>query len=170
MPDTYISVGKLKKPHGLNGAFSFSLARELKSLKKVPPHFFVEIKGNFIPYFVKNIDLKDIHSGYISFEEITKPEEARDLVNMELYLEEQKVNTFFKKDADEYGFLVGFTAYDKETLLGTIDEVMDMPGQVLVMLTVNDQEVMIPLADDLVLDLDKRKKRITFDVPEGLIG
>ena len=119
MADTYISVGKLKKPHGLLGVFSFSMVRELKSLKKYPPHFFVEVRGNYIPYFVKDLDMKDIHSGYISFEEITNPEEARPLVNMEIYLQEKTVSAFFKKDADEYGFLVGFMAYDRDTELGT---------------------------------------------------
>ena len=53
--------------------------------------------------------------------------------------------------------------------LGPIDEIMELPGQVLVVLQFNGEEVLIPLVDDLVLDLDKRKKKIVFAVPEGLI-
>jgi ribosomal 30S subunit maturation factor RimM len=36
-------------------------------------------------------------------------------------------------------------------------------------LTLDGEEVMIPLVDDLVLDIDKRKKKIVFAVPDGLI-
>jgi 16S rRNA processing protein RimM len=168
MPDNYISVGILRKPHGLSGAFSFVLTRELKSLKKSPTHFFLDAKGTFIPYFISKIDFKDIFGGYINLEEVTKIEEAKALVNSELYLDEKTVNTFFKKAADEYGFLVGYTAYDKETELGPIQGILSHPAQILAEININGTEVLIPLVDDLVIDIDKRKKKIVFDVPEGL--
>jgi 16S rRNA processing protein RimM len=169
MPDNYISVGILRKPHGLSGAFSFILTRELKSLKKYPPHFFLEVKGAYIPYFISKIDFKDIFGGYVNFEDVTKVEDARVLVNSDLYLDEKTVSTFFKKAADEYGFLVGYTAYDKETELGRITDIISHPAQILVEIDVNGTEVLIPLVDDLVIAIDKRKKKIVFDVPEGLV-
>ena len=169
MPDSYTSVGILRKPHGFSGAFSFVLTRELKSLKKYPPHFFVEVKGTYIPYFVSKFDLKDIFGGYITFEEVSKIEDARALVNSDLYLDDKMISTFFKKDADEYGFLIGYTAYDKETELGPVAGILSHPAQILAEITVNGAEVLIPLVDDLVLEIDKRKKKIVFDVPEGLI-
>jgi hypothetical protein len=52
MADNYTSVGKIRKPHGLSGAFNFTLTRELKSLRKYPTHFFMEVKGGFVPYFI----------------------------------------------------------------------------------------------------------------------
>jgi 16S rRNA processing protein RimM len=169
MSDNYISVGILRKPHGLSGAFSFVLTRELKSLKKHPPHFFLEVRGAYIPYFVSKIDLKDMMGGYINFEDVTQIEDARALVNSELYLDEKAVSTFFKKAADEYGFLIGYTAYDKEAELGPVSGILSHPAQILAEIQVNGEEVLIPIVDDLVIDIDKKKKRIIFDVPEGLI-
>ena len=170
MPDSYTSVGILRKPHGLSGAFSFVLTRELKSLKKHPPHFFLEVRGAFIPYFISKIDLKDIFSGYITFEDVSKVEDAKTLVNSELYLDDKAVNTFFKKAADEYSFLIGYTAYDHETELGPVADILSHPAQILAEITVNGSEVLIPLVDDLIIEIDKRKKKIVFDVPEGLIS
>ncbi len=169
MSDNYTSVGILRKPHGLSGAFSFVLTRELKSLKKYPTHFFLDVKGAYIPFFVSKFDFKDIFSGYVNFEEVTKLEEAKPLVNSELYLDEKTVSTFFKKAADEYGFLIGYTAFDKEHELGPVQEIISHPAQILVSINMNGNEVLIPLVDDLVIDIDKRKKKIIFDVPEGLI-
>jgi len=169
MPDSYTSVGILRKPHGLSGAFSFVLTRELRSLKKYPPHFFLEVKGTYIPYFVSKFDLKDIFGGYITFEVVTKIEDARSLVNSDLYLDNKAISTFFKKDADEYGFLIGYTAYDKETELGPVVDILSHPAQILAEVQVHNTEVLIPLVDDLIIDIDKRKKKIVFDVPGGLI-
>jgi 16S rRNA processing protein RimM len=169
MSDSYTSVGILRKPHGLSGAFSFMLTRELKSLKKYPTHFFLEVKGTFIPYFISKVDFKDIFSGYMSFEDVSKVEDAKALVNSELYLDEKTVSTFFKKAADEYDFLIGYTAYDKETELGLVTGILSHPAQILAEINVNGNEVLIPIVDDLVIEIDKRKKKIVFDVPEGLV-
>jgi len=169
MPDTYISVGILRKPHGLSGAFSFLLTRELRSLKKYPPHFFLEARGAYIPYFVSKIDFKDIFGGYINFEEITKLEDARALVNSQLYLEDKTVSQFFKKVANEYSFLIGYTAYDHDTELGPVTDILSHPAQILAEISVKGTDVLIPLVDDLVIEIDKRKKKIVFDVPVGLV-
>jgi len=169
MPDSYTSVGILRKPHGLSGAFSFMLTRELKSLKKYPPHFFLEVKGAYIPYFVSSMDLKDIFSGYITLEDVTKLEDAKALVNSELYLDDKTIAAFFKKAADEYGFLIGYTAFDRDTELGPVSDILSHPAQILAEIRVNGTEVLIPIVDDLVIEIDKRKKKIVFDVPEGLI-
>lgn len=169
MSDNYISVGMLKKPHGLSGAFSFILTRELRSLKKYPTHFFLEVRGAYIPYFVAKIDFKDIFGGYINFEDVSQLEQAKTLNKSDLYLDEKTVSTFFKKAADEYGFLIGYTAYDKEIELGPIQDILSHPAQILAEININGNAVLIPLVDDLVLDIDKRKKKIIFDVPVGLI-
>jgi 16S rRNA processing protein RimM len=169
MADNYTSVGILRKPHGLSGAFNFTLTRELKSLKKHPTHFFIEGKGGFIPYFVASFDPSDMFKGLIRFEEISKVEQAKVIAGSELYLDSKTVTSFFKKDVDDYGFLIGYMAYDQDRELSQIEAIETLPGQVLAVLTLDGEEVMIPLVDDLVLDIDKRKKKIVFAVPDGLI-
>ena len=72
MAEQHISVGKLGKPHGLSGAFRFLLHRELKSKKKFPNHFFILQKGNFLPWFIKEIEWLGFDSGFILFEEINR--------------------------------------------------------------------------------------------------
>lgn len=168
MPDNYISVGKIRKPHGLSGAFSFTLVRELKSLKKPPPHFFIQSKGAYIPYFVSHIEMTDIFNGYLQLEDITSPEKAKQLSSSELYLDEKVLNQLFKKDAEDYSDYIGYIAYDKEIELGPIGDILNMPAQVLAVIIKDDQEIMIPMVDDLILEIDKRKKHIRFNVPDGL--
>jgi 16S rRNA processing protein RimM len=169
MNDNYISVGILKKPHGLSGAFNFTLTRELRSLTKAPTHFFVESNGSFIPYFITKIDMKDIFTGWIGLEGITNPEQARPLVNSDLYLDAKSISTFFKKSADEYGFLIGYIACDGDRELGRITEIVSHPAQTLAAVDMAGSEVLIPLVDELITDIDRRRKKIVFALPEGLV-
>ncbi|MBS1622971.1 MAG: 16S rRNA processing protein RimM [Bacteroidetes bacterium] len=165
----HISVGILRKPHGLSGAFNFSLTRELKSVKKHPAHFFIEGKGGFIPYFIVSFDLKDMFTGLLTFEDIDSVEKAKQMTGCELYLDEKTVGSLFKKDQDDYGFLIGYQAWDGERALGTVAAIEEMPGQVLAVIDMAGEEVMVPLVDDLVAEVDKRKKKIVFELPEGLV-
>ena len=169
MTDSHTSVGILRKPHGLSGAFNFTLTRELKSLKKHPTHFFIEVKGGFVPYFIAAFDPKDMFTGLLRFEEVNSVEQAKLLAGSDLYLDGKTITSLFKKDVDDYGFLIGYLAYDGDSELAPIESIETLPGQVLAVLTLNGEEVMIPLVDDLVVEIDKRKKKIIFAVPEGLI-
>lgn len=170
MADNYISVGKLGKPHGISGAFYFSLSRILKSKKNLPLHFFLENKGTLLPWFVSKIELQGLDTGFIEFEDITTREIAKNHSGKELYLKDTEVEKLFKKDKDDLGFLIGFMLID-ETLgeIGPITEIEDSAYQILATVDYNGNEVMIPLADELIVELNKRKKQITLNLPEGLL-
>ena len=169
MSAPYTAVAILRKPHGLSGAFSFVLHREPKTLKKLPPHFFILHKGAYLPHFVTAIELKDLQNGYIQFEEITTPEIAKHFNGSELFVEGNTLSTYFKKAVDDYGYLIGYTAYDSGRELGLLLDIIELPAQVLAVVQVRGHEVMIPLVDDLILSIDKRTKKILFTLPEGLV-
>jgi 16S rRNA processing protein RimM len=168
--EQYISVGKLGKPHGLSGAFRFFLDRELKSKNKAPAHFLLNLKGSFMPWFIKSIEWGGFSEGFIVFEEITSREKGKQYAGIELYLSEKDINTYFKKDADSLDYLKGYKAIDEaEGEIGVIEEVVENPGQLLLSVIKNGTEIMIPFVEDFVVNLNKRKKEIVLSLPEGLI-
>ncbi len=170
MVETYIAVGKLLKPHKLAGAFRFMLSRNLKSNKKLPKHFMVLQKGAYLPYFVHEVELTGFNEGLLKLEEINTPEQARSFAGQELYLTEKEVNTYFTKDAETLDFLVGYVVLNEEKVeLGKITEIMETPAQVLATILHNGREVMIPLVDDFIVDINKRRKVIAVNLPEGLL-
>ncbi len=170
MVETYIAVGKLLKPHKLAGAFRFMLSRNLKTNKKFPKHFMVLQKGAYLPYFVQEVELTGFNEGLLKLEEINTPEQARSLTGHELYLTEKEMNTYFTKDAETLDFLVGYVVLNEEGVeLGKLTEVMETPAQVLATIQHNGREVMIPLVDDFILEINKRRKVITVNLPEGLL-
>ncbi len=169
--EKYISVGKLGKPHGLSGAFRFFLDREFKSKNKLPAHFLLDIKGNFMPWFVKTIEWTGFNEGFILFEEVSSPEKGKQYTGIELCLSEKDIATYFKKDADSLEYLKGFKAIDEtEGEIGIIEEVVENPGQVLLSINKDGNEIMIPFVEDFIVSLNKRKKEIILSLPEGLLS
>ena len=170
MAEAYISVGKLGKPHGLSGAFRFLLNDELKSKKKLPRYFIIQDRGSYLPWFIKKIEWLGFNEGFISFEEITTVEKAQEHTKKELLLPQKDFDLLFKKNAEGLSYLVGYKAIDeKQGEIGAIAEIIENPGQVLCMIEKDGNEIAIPLVEEFITDINKRKKQITFDLPEGLL-
>lgn len=170
MAESYISVGKLGKPHGIRGAFRFLLQRELKSKSKLPAHFILLQKGSYLPFFIKETEWTAFDTGFVTFEEISTPEQAKLFSGTELFLEEKLVEKFFKKSAGDFDFILGWMAVNESgETIGTIEGIEENPGQVLAVVNKGGKEVFIPLVDDFILKTDKRKKQISFALPEGLL-
>jgi 16S rRNA processing protein RimM len=168
--ETYIAIGKLGKPHGISGAFKFLLEREPKSTKKFPAHFMILQEGSYTPWFIKKTEWTGFNAGIILFEEIISPEKARPFNGSILYLSEADAKSFFKESISELDFLIGYKAVlnDEETT-GIIEEIIELPGQTLLQVNVNEKEVMIPYVENFIAGINKRKKEIVFSLPEGLI-
>lgn len=169
MADEYVSVGKLGKPHGIRGAFRFLLHRELKS-KKLPSHFFLYLRGQYLPFFIKSTEWLEWGSGFIQFEEITTPEIAKLHSGKELYLIEKDTKKYFKADVGEWDFLVGYQVIEHTAgAIGVITMVEEMPAQILLTIQSDNGEHIIPLVDDFVVSIHKTKKEITLELPDGLL-
>jgi 16S rRNA processing protein RimM len=67
--------------------------------------------------------------------------------------------------------LVGMKVYDEEdTLLGTVtDVVQNISGDIFVMKSPDNIEVLIPAVKDFVREVSREKNRITIRVIEGLL-
>lgn len=169
MAESYISVGKLGKPHGISGAFRFLLHRELKSKKKNPPYFILSSGKNAAPHFIKAMEWHGVkNEGTIAFEEISTPEEARQYSGSELQLMEKDVESFFKVEEQGPEYLIGYMALGETgENIGRIDEIMESPAQVL--LHIENKDLLIPLVDEFIVKINKRKKEIILDLPIGLL-
>ena len=166
--EEYITIGKLGKPHGISGAFRFLFDRELKSKKKLPDHFMIRSGNNYLPWFIKKLEWTGFNEGIILFEEINTPEKAKAFSGSPLCLNESEAKTYFKESAGELDFLIGFKAIIDEQP-GIIEEISEMPGQTLLHIKLNGKEIMIPFVEDFVVEINRRKKEITFELPDGLV-
>ncbi len=171
MAEKYISVGKLGKPHGLSGAFRFMLNNKLKNKKKQPLHFTVESNGSYLPWFVKEIQWSSDTDGFVFFEEISTPEEAKKLSGMGLFLAEKDFKLLFSSKIEIIDNQIGYEAIDiKNGKIGTISGMVKNQSQLLCEVKTAKDEIFIPFIDKFILEIDKRKKQVIFKLPEGLLN
>ncbi|MEY4281427.1 MAG: rRNA processing protein RimM [Bacteroidota bacterium] len=89
------------------------------------------------------------------------------MVGKAVYVED---NVIQKEASDSPLAWIGFSIVDtNKGGIGTIEDVIKMGPQWLAKLTINEQEVLIPLVDDWIKDLNIKNKFIRMALPEGLI-
>jgi len=55
-------------------------------------------------------------------------------------------------------------------VLGEIKEIIEYPQQEMAAIIIKEKEVLIPLNEQLILEIDEEKKLISMDLPEGLLN
>lgn len=167
--NNYFSIGKLVATFGLQGELILRHSLGKKSaLKGVEALFLEERKNSFIPYFLEKASAKDHEHAYLKLEGIDTKETAQKLVQLQVYLEEAD----FKQQAASSAplSLLGFTVHDEQQgELGIIEEVIEMPMQVLAKVTIRGKEALLPLNEQSLIKVDKKKQVVYLQLPEGLL-
>ncbi|GAA0535950.1 ribosome maturation factor RimM [Chitinophaga japonensis] len=167
--NNYFSIGRLVATFGLQGELILrhSLGKR-SALKGVEAIFLEERKNSFIPYFVQKTSAKDHEHVYVKLEGVDTKEAAQKLVQQAVYLGEAD----FKQQAATSAplSLLGFTVQDaQEGVLGTIEEVIEMPMQVLAKVTIRGKEALLPLNEQSLVKVDQKAQVVHLQLPEGLL-
>jgi 16S rRNA processing protein RimM len=64
---------------------------------------------------------------------------------------------------------LGYTVVEAGKELGKILEIIEQPHQLLCRLEIEGKEVLIPLHEDTILKVDKKKQQVIVELPEGLL-
>jgi 16S rRNA processing protein RimM len=167
--NNYFSIGKLVATFGLQGELILrhSLGKR-STLKGVEALFLEERKNSFIPYFLQKAGAKDHEHIYVKLEGIDSKEAAQKLTQLSVYLDEAD---FKQQTASSAPLsLLGFTVQDEQHgELGVIEEVIEMPLQVLAKVTIRGKEALLPLNEQSLVKVDKKKQTVYLQLPEGLL-
>lgn len=131
--------------------------------------FLVEDDSRLIPYFTTRVQLHKTQLLRVSIEDISSEHEATTLIGKSVYLPLDQL----PKLADDqfyYHEIIGFEVIDSlQGTIGTITSANDRSSQVLLEVKHNDRQILIPLVDELIQQLDKQKKQLYLSIPEGLL-
>lgn len=159
-----IKIGKLSKAHGLKGSVVLQLTGSDVPDSKKTKAVFIEINQIPTPFFISEIKTAGKNL-VLTFDSVSTMEAAQKLLNCAVLIEEKNI-----QKQEVVKDLAGYTLNDKEKGdLGKITEVVELPGQKLFSLLINEKEVLLPFIPDLVLKIDHRSKIIFYNAPEGLI-
>lgn len=165
--DNCILLGTLAKPHGTRGSliirFSGLKAEDIKKRGMV----FVEIDGLPVPFFIESFQEKTEDTVILKIEGIDTENKAREFLGYPVYVmkDQIKVKSSSKKIQD----IKGYQVMDKHLgFIGFAKEVVEMKNNPLLSVISGDKEFLIPVHEDIILEVNDREKIIRIDAPVGL--
>lgn len=173
--EKYTSIGFTKKEHRLKGELKVLVEdKYLEDLLKTPV-IFLSIKGRHLPYFVEEARLEN--ELIIKLEDVDSKEAAHLLSSKEIFLQPANI---LKKEEKEFefdnpsnllfGYLADFTLVDSELgELGKILEIVEFPHQEMAVISYNENEIFIPIHENLIEKIDEKKQYIYMNLPEGIL-
>lgn len=166
-----IKVGIITKPHGVSGELIIRANVGFVTEDFCYEFLFVEIDGGLVPYHVASTRDKNTEESIIKFDFVNTQEDARRLSGMSVYIDSEWVEQNSNDDDISVGMLIGYTCYNQNNkCIGQIEEIDEQNGTNPLFVVNNEgKEVLIPIVDDLIVDINTEEKRIIFDLPEGLI-
>lgn len=166
--DQYINIGKIVAGFGLKGEVILKHALGRKTILKGIEAIFVEVnKGSYLPYFVESSKARDHEETYVKLEGIDTRESAGRLTTKNVWLLDEDFRKLAGKSAPIS--LLGYQLLSNEGDLGPIEEVIEQPHQVLLRISLDGKEALIPLHAETLDKIDHKKKEVHVTLPDGLL-
>jgi 16S rRNA processing protein RimM len=162
-------VGKIVKKYSFKGELLVKLDTDEPEQFLEMESVFVEQHKNLIPFFIESLSLHKSALLRIKFEEVQSEADADQLLGAALYmpltmLPKLSGNKFY------YHEIIGFEVIDANFgPLGTITGVNDSTAQHLFEIDHKGKEVLIPVNDDIIREVDRMHKTLRIAAPDGLI-
>lgn len=130
---------------------------------------FIALGNNLVPFFIERSSLQKSSLLRVKFEDVNDEADAESLLKSDLYL---PLEFLPKLEGNQFYFheIVGFAIEDKQFgKVGIISGVNDASSQALFEIDREGTEILIPINDDFIIEVNRDNQTIKVDVPEGLI-
>jgi len=164
----YFYLGKVVKVHGYEGKVSIYFDTDEPQEYIDIDMIFINIAGNLVPYFINDLSLLN-NKAVVSFMDVDDIDKANTLVNKELYL---PLSLLPVLDGNKFYYheVKGMNVTDQNYgELGPISAVLEYPNQAVLQVFVDSKEVLIPISNEIIVNVDRTQNLMTIVAPEGLL-
>lgn len=170
------AIGYIPKTHGLRGELNVQLNEPFFPFEALQ-HVVLNIDGIYVPFRIASSRPRGDMGALLMLEDVNSADEASAYTGHELFaLLREMPDTEDEDDNDENG-LYAEDLEDFEIIapdgqrIGIIDHVDTSTMNTLLYVRLPDNsEVLVPLAEDWILDMDPEHEQITMDIPEALLN
>ncbi|MBX7201483.1 MAG: 16S rRNA processing protein RimM [Bacteroidia bacterium] len=167
--ETCFQLGQLSRKVGNDGRLMLVFDTDDASPYLKMESVFVEINKALVPFFIEQIRVISPLQAHIKFEDIDSGEQAETLVGAAIYLPLELLpvlsgNKFY------YHEVIGFEIQNPEgQSAGIITDILENGAQDLFRLDLSGTEVLIPIADEWIVKVQRAEQRIIMQWPEGML-
>lgn len=161
-------IGYITKTKGLKGEVQLYFEYDEPELLDLDV-VFADMNGKMVPFFVSTFKMQPNQTANIYFDDIDHIDKAQPLLRKKIYLPLTKLP---ERDEDDFQYtdLKGFVVTD-ETIgkLGEILEVNEYPQQFVATVSYQQKEILFPLNEDMIVEIDEDAETLLVNLPEGLL-
>jgi len=158
------NIGRITKTYGFEGAVVVRSESGITVEPEQGEPVFVVIDGIPVPFFTRDAFSPSPGTLVISFDDYLTSESVISLKGCEVRIAGEA------EESDDLAALNGYMMTDSNSgFSGTIISVLQNPGQLLAVVNAPGGEIFVPLHPDLIVRIDRKRKRIEMSLPEGLI-
>lgn len=162
-------LGKIAKKFSFKGEVLLYLDTDQPELYENMESVFVDLGKNLVPFFIETAQLHKGDFLRVKFEDVDSEAEADEILGSEVYLPLSALpplegNQFY------YHEIIGFAVEDQR--LGPIGEIVgvnDTTAQPLFEIEWNTRQILVPMIDDFIIEVNRAQKKIVLNTPEGLV-
>lgn len=163
-----IPIGKIVKPHGIEGGMKIVLKEPFELLDLNECFLFIHFEGLPVPFWVTTFLSNGFQQVFI--ERIDTKEAAIPFAGKEVFVEQKIISSNTSQPSNPYTWegyhLLDLTSNRK----GEIIKIEEYPQQLMATIHTEDKDVLIPLHEDFLIAVDDLSQLITVKLPEGLFG
>jgi len=162
-------LGYISKIHGFKGELILLTTEQTSLNFKGLESVFIEINGQLIPFFIDSLSQIGTTSFIIKFHDIDNELKAQQFLICNIFVPladlPKPKNTGISIN-DLVGFKVIDDAYGE---IGEVSKILEMPQQTILEIKNGAKEILVPANEEIIHKINKKKKVILINAPEGLI-
>ena len=161
-------LGRLGKPWGNLGELTVHLEEVDVDDIMHAGSLFVDIEGQKVPFFFTKLYEKG-SDVLIKFDDFNDPQSAGVIVGRDIYAPPGHLSDGSDESWDPEEFIGLLVRDEAHGELGEVTAIEGTDKNPVLVILQGEQEVMVPLVDEMIVDLNMEERSLTIRTPEGLI-
>ncbi len=163
-------LGKIVSKYSFKGEVFIKLDTDEPDLYENLESVFISLGNSLVPFFIRRSRLHRSNLLRVDFEEVGSEAEADRILGAEVYLPLDQLpalsgNKFY------YHEVIGFRLMDKVYGdIGRIVSVNDSAAQALFVAEKDGKQLLVPVSDEIITQIDRSQKTVFVTTPEGLVS
>lgn len=163
-------IGIIVKTHGIKGELVVRLFDEFNIDHMDTEFLFIELDGGLVPFFLEEAREKNKTDVLVKLELAKEETEIERLIDGRVFVKKGNIDEASDDEAFSAYQLVG---YSVQVIgigpLGSIIAIKDISKNPLFEIEFEDREILVPIVEDFIVNIDDENEVIIFELPEGLI-
>ena len=166
--DEYRLLGSVIKTKGISGEVVIRTKITTMGISEDQKYVMIKIDGLLVPFFIDSWQNLSNNEIILKFRDINTIEKAERLKDREIWLPRKELKNALMKPADDD--LSGYKVIDiSDGFIGRTTGILEIPGNDLLRIEYREREILLPIQESIILEINPDKKLIRVDLPDGFL-